>query len=114
MREECGKFGAVANIVIPRPDPSGQAGTTKYCPPRHPTRFLALAHCDKVHPMTWQATSARPYSVVVPGLGKVFVQYVDVAGALAARNALHGRKFGGQIVKADYLSEQDFAARVFI
>jgi splicing factor U2AF subunit len=71
---KCGKFGAVANIVIPRPDPSGQ---------------------------------------VVPGLGKVFVQYVDVAGALAARNALHGRKCGGQIVKADYLSEQDFASRNF-
>ena len=49
----------------------------------------------------------------VPGLGKVFVQYADVAGATAARSALHGRKFGGQIVKADYLDEGAFIARAF-
>ena len=53
MKEECGKFGTVLSVVIPRPGPAGS-------------------------------------DEQVPGLGKVFVQYSDVAGATAARNALHG------------------------
>ena len=76
MKEECGKFGTVLSVVIPRPGPAGS-------------------------------------DEQVPGLGKVFVQYSDVAGATAARNALHGRKFGGQIVKADFMDEGAFTARAF-
>lgn len=75
MREECGKFGRIESIVIPRPgDADGAA---------------------------------------VPGLGKVFVRYEDDAGAAAARNALHGRKFGGNVVKADFIDEAVFASRAF-
>lgn len=76
MREECGKFGEVLSIVIPRPAAPGSA--------EH-----------------------------VPGLGKVFVQYADIPGATAARDALHGRKFGGHVVKADYLDENAFISRAF-
>ena len=75
MREECGKFGRIESIVIPRP---GDAD-----------------------------------GVAVPGLGKVFVRYEDDAGAAAARNALHGRKFGGNVVKADFIDEAVFASRAF-
>ena len=75
MREECGKFGRIESIVIPRPDDTaGEA---------------------------------------VPGLGKVFVCYEDQAGAASARNALHGRKFGGNVVKADFIDEAVFASRAF-
>jgi len=73
MREECGKFGRIESIVIPRPDDASAA----------------------------------------PGLGKVFVRYEDEAGAAAARNALHGRKFGGNVVKADFIDEAVFASRAF-
>jgi splicing factor U2AF subunit len=76
MKEECGKYGAVLSMVIPRPPAPG-----------------SVEH--------------------VPGLGKVFVQFADVVGATAARSALHGRKFGGQIVKADYLAEGAFVAQAF-
>ena len=34
-------------------------------------------------------------------------------GAAAARTALHGRKFGGNVVKADFIDEQVFASRAF-
>ena len=75
MREECGKFGEVAEIVIPRPDAEGGEAPA--------------------------------------GLGKVFVLYADVAGAAAARDALHGRKFGGKTVVADFLDPEAFAKRDF-
>jgi splicing factor U2AF subunit len=76
MREECGKFGRIESIVIPRPGSEG--GDEK-----------------------------------VPGLGKVFVRFADLDGAAAARTALHGRKFGGNVVKADFIDEQVFASRAF-
>ena len=76
MREECGKFGRIESIVIPRPGSAG--GDEK-----------------------------------VPGLGKVFVRFADLDGAAAARTALHGRKFGGNVVKADFIHEQVFASRAF-
>ena len=74
MQDECGKYGEIVAVVIPRPSKNG-------------------AH--------------------VPGVGKVFVQYASVAGALAARTALNGRKFGGSTVIADFLDEADFHARNF-
>ncbi|XP_038690970.1 splicing factor U2af large subunit A-like isoform X2 [Tripterygium wilfordii] len=51
----------------------------------------------------------------LPGVGKVFLEYADIAGCANARNALGGRKFGGSIVTAAYFSEdkyysQDYSA----
>ena len=40
-----------------------------------------------------------------PGLGRVYVTYVDVSGAIAAAAALHGRRFGGRTVVASYGDE---------
>ncbi|MED6132725.1 hypothetical protein PIB30_021551 [Stylosanthes scabra] len=61
MRQECSKFGTLVNVVIPRPQPNGEA---------------------------------------TPGVGKVFLEYVDVDGATKARAGLNGRKFGGNQVVA--------------
>ncbi|KAI4331428.1 hypothetical protein MLD38_029618 [Melastoma candidum] len=44
-----------------------------------------------------------------PGVGKVFLEYADVDGATKARNGLNGRKFGGNIVTADFYPENKFA-----
>jgi splicing factor U2AF 65 kDa subunit len=74
MQEECGKYGKIVAVVIPRPSKDGSD---------------------------------------VPGMGKVFVQYASVDGAMAARTALNGRKFGGSTVIADFLDEADFHARKF-
>ncbi|KAJ7298801.1 hypothetical protein O6H91_03G080700 [Diphasiastrum complanatum] len=69
MRGECGKYGLVVNLVIPRPKPSGE---------------------------------------VVPGVGKVFVEYSDTVAAAKAKAALNGRKFGGNYVVVIYYPEERF------
>nr|AFK48456.1 unknown [Lotus japonicus] len=69
MRDECGKFGTLMNVVIPRPNPSGEQ---------------------------------------TPGIGKVFLEYSDTAASFAAKSALNGRKFGGNMVTAYYYPEEKF------
>ncbi|KAJ2003339.1 hypothetical protein H4R26_003132, partial [Coemansia thaxteri] len=44
----------------------------------------------------------------VPGLGKIFVEYADVAAASAAVNELAGRQFSGHMVIATYITKEDF------
>lgn len=70
MKEECGKYGTVIQVHIPRPAPPG-------APPP-------------------------------PGLGKVLIEFVDTAAAMGARNAMHGRKFGGRIVEAVLMGDTDY------
>ncbi|CAM8943996.1 unnamed protein product [Rhodiola kirilowii] len=69
MREECKKFGALVNIIIPRPTFDG----------------------DHTH-----------------GVGKVYLEYADTSSCANARNALNGRKFGGNTVSAIYFAEDKF------
>uniref|UniRef100_A0A5B7BXP2 Splicing factor U2af large subunit n=1 Tax=Davidia involucrata TaxID=16924 RepID=A0A5B7BXP2_DAVIN len=70
MRTECGKFGTIVNVVIPRPKTNGEPS---------------------------------------PGVGKVFLEYVDVDGATKARMGLNGRKFGGNQVVAVFYPENKFS-----
>ena len=58
MMEECGKYGTVTKLVIPRPTADGTPA---------------------------------------PGVGKVYVEYDAVEGAMKARTSLNGRKFGGKV-----------------
>ncbi|PON67704.1 U2 snRNP auxilliary factor, large subunit, splicing factor [Parasponia andersonii] len=44
-----------------------------------------------------------------PGVGKVFLEYVEVDGASKARAGLNGRKFGGNQVVAVFYPENKFA-----
>ena len=48
-----------------------------------------------------------------PGLCKVIIEFADVLSAVKARNAMHGRKFGGRTVTAVYLPEDSFAVGRF-
>eukprot|EP00245_Coleochaete_scutata_P012905 TRINITY_DN508_c0_g4_i2.p1 TRINITY_DN508_c0_g4~~TRINITY_DN508_c0_g4_i2.p1 ORF type:complete len:397 (-),score=99.82 TRINITY_DN508_c0_g4_i2:626-1816(-) len=73
MRDECGKYGTLTNLVIPRPRPGEN----------------------------------------VPGVGKVFVEYTDIAGSSKAKASLHGRKFGGNTVVATFYPEDKFACGEF-
>jgi splicing factor U2AF subunit len=45
-----------------------------------------------------------------PGLGKVVVEFADVAGAVKAQSVLNGRRFGGRTVVATYLTESQYEA----
>lgn len=71
MRDECGKFGALVNIIIPRPNVEGE---------------------------------------LIPGVGKVFLEYSDSADCANARSMLGGRKFGGNTVTADYYPEDKYCS----
>jgi splicing factor U2AF subunit len=74
MRDEGGKFGNLVNVVIPRPNPTGDE---------------------------------------VQGLGKVFLEYADISSCASAREALNGRKFGGNVVTAVYYSEDKYNNREY-
>ena len=45
-----------------------------------------------------------------PGLAKVVIAFEDMNGAVKARNAMHGRRFAGRTVAANFLSEEAYAA----
>eukprot|EP00879_Flechtneria_rotunda_P005031 GHRR01005307.1.p1 GENE.GHRR01005307.1~~GHRR01005307.1.p1 ORF type:complete len:278 (+),score=114.21 GHRR01005307.1:1140-1973(+) len=47
------------------------------------------------------------------GLGLVIIEYADVNAALKAKQAMHGRKFGGHVVEGTFLQEHDYAAGNF-
>ena len=49
----------------------------------------------------------------VSGIGRVFVRYESVDAATKARDALNGRRFGGNTVKADFISVDAFDAQDF-
>ncbi|KAJ1400113.1 U2 snRNP auxilliary factor, large subunit, splicing factor, partial [Sesbania bispinosa] len=51
----------------------------------------------------------QPNDELTPGVGKVFLEYVDVDGATKARAGLNGRKFGGNQVIAVFYPENKFA-----
>ena len=46
-----------------------------------------------------------------PGMGRVFIEFATPANAVAARAALHGRRFGGRAVEATYMELGAWAAR---
>lgn len=50
-----------------------------------------------------------PNGEPTPGLGKVFLEYADAESSTKARQALHGRKFGGNQVVAVFYPEDKFA-----
>lgn len=47
----------------------------------------------------------RPDGNDEPHTGKVIIEFEDANVAMRARNALHGRKFGGNEVEATFLPE---------
>ncbi|XP_050878614.1 splicing factor U2af large subunit B isoform X4 [Lathyrus oleraceus] len=50
----------------------------------------------------------NPNGELSAGIGKVFLEYSECSSSLAAKNALNGRKFGGNIVTAVYYPEEKY------
>ncbi|XP_042508428.1 splicing factor U2af large subunit B-like isoform X2 [Macadamia integrifolia] len=50
-----------------------------------------------------------PNGELFPGVGKVFMEYTDADGATKARSGLNGRRFGGNVVTANYYPENKFS-----
>jgi splicing factor U2AF 65 kDa subunit len=83
VKEECGKYGQVEDLRIPRPvkKDKGKWGDTQ----------LSAAESQR-------ADEAA-------GVGRVYVKYKDMEGANAAMNSLAGRSFAGRSIIATLLSE---------
>lgn len=43
--------------------------------------------------------------------GNVYVKFLEVAGAIATRKVMHGRFFGGQMISAEYMTENSCVPR---
>mmetsp|Transcript_109269 Transcript_109269/g.308288 ORF Transcript_109269/g.308288 Transcript_109269/m.308288 type:complete len:589 (+) Transcript_109269:136-1902(+) len=49
----------------------------------------------------------------VPGVGYAFIEFATIEGSSKAKKALNGRRFGENLVEAEYFSEQKYLARDF-
>ena len=78
IREECGKFGEVKSIEIPRPVPGVEVPGKKK---KTSGRIAALAK-----------------SRASPGCGKVFIEFANHSDCQAAQLSLTGRKFSNRVV----------------
>jgi splicing factor U2AF subunit len=87
ISEECGKYGTVEGIRIPRP--------------------VAKKQKKGWGAETISATEADQNRKIdeASGVGRVYVMYTDVAGAKTAMDALGGRQFGGRTILVASVSE---------
>jgi len=49
----------------------------------------------------------------IPGLGYAFIEFATIEGASKAKKALNGRKFGNNLVEAEYFDEEKYARKDF-
>lgn len=49
----------------------------------------------------------------VPGLGYAFIEFATIEGGSKAKKALNGRKFGNNMVEAEYFDEEKYARKDF-
>ena len=75
IREECGKFGEVKSIEIPRPVPGVEVPGTSL-----EAWILLVQH------------------LVRAGCGKVFIEFANSSDCQAAQLSLTGRKFSNRVV----------------
>lgn len=76
IKEECGKYGNVVSLKVPRP--------------------------------TYKEDGS--VDVSPPGVGEVFVEFEEEAGAMKAGNALRNRQFSGRTVVCGFVKEEEYAA----
>jgi hypothetical protein len=126
VREECARFGTVNSVVIPRDGPGlGKVSVALV----HATRVCVPGVCLVCHVVcavetpSWRASCARYYIAVLlcrccvsrPARApmQVFVEFDNVAQAIAASASLNGRLFAQRRVGTTYMPEDAYAARNF-
>merc|ERR1719230_1330156 len=58
-------------------------------------------------------TSAE-FDATAPGIGYAFIEFANIEGSSKAKKALHGRKFGPNLVEAEYFSETKYLSKDFV
>lgn len=84
IKAECGNYGPVENILVPRPPKRERSGWVPG------SVNSEKARADQQH----------------EGVGRVYVKYADPAGAANALKALAGRSFAGRSIIATLLGEE--------
>ena len=95
LRAEAAKHGAVTQLLLPRPSASTAAA------------FAAAAAAGAPGDA---AVAAAALAGVEPTVGKAYVAYADVAAAVAAAAAMHGRLFDGRTVAARFVWDDELRA----
>jgi RNA recognition motif-containing protein len=87
INEECGKFGSVEGVRIPRPVAKKQKKGWQ-------AETMSAVEADQNRRMD-----------EANGVGRVYVMFTDVASAKTAMEALGGRQFGGRTILVASVSE---------
>jgi splicing factor U2AF subunit len=95
LRAEAAKHGAVTQLLLPRPSASTAAA------------FAAAAATAAPGDA---AVAAAALAGVEPTVGKAYLGYDDVASAVAAAAAMHGRLFDGRTVAARFVWDDELRA----
>jgi splicing factor U2AF subunit len=96
VTDEAAKFGTVVSVVIPRPHIPTSAGSGA------PTSLNIAA-----------STDSGPRVHDNAGIGRIFIRYSEVAGAVEAKAKLHGRAFNAKSVIASFYDEAKFERREY-
>lgn len=91
VQEECALYGRVITVYMPRPTVMER---------QH------IAHVKQTQGAA--AVTDRPISALCadPDVSRIFVEYDSVAAAVAARQAISGRKFSDRTIIASFMNEQ--------
>lgn len=123
-------LGGGMGETLPGPPPMAVPGAGM---PGIPTRIMVLEHAvtpeelasdeeyhDIIEDMRDEGGKyGTLHNIIIPrpappgmpppmGLGKVIMEYAEPGHAAAARNAMHGRKFGGRVVIGTFLTEEAY------
>eukprot|EP00928_Gymnodinium_smaydae_P074981 TRINITY_DN579_c0_g1_i1.p1 TRINITY_DN579_c0_g1~~TRINITY_DN579_c0_g1_i1.p1 ORF type:complete len:595 (-),score=180.19 TRINITY_DN579_c0_g1_i1:120-1829(-) len=138
IRLEAEKFGPVTSMEIPRPGQGigpagapqnaltagsgplaledGSADAKKAAAPVVPDLSMAIvvAGSNAKAPVVPQPSAYKAGAGDdVPGIGYAFVEFATIEGASKAKKALNGRRFGSNLVEAEYFSENRYLAKDF-
>jgi len=131
------QLGAIAALRATGAIPGLSSLSSSSIPIRPPTRVLVLLHMvtppELVDDQEYQdilddinielSKYGRVLSVLIPrpghlndtspGVGKVYVEYAEVAQAMKARAEVEGRQFANRVVQCDYMEVDKYARRDF-
>jgi len=119
--------GGVFALEDTKPEGVAPAGSLpKAMPPRPPMPDMSLALVPAgaapivpvppaipAAPGVGGVPQSEPFDPNVPGLGYAFIEFATVEGASKAKKALSGRRFGANLVEAEYFSESRYHAKDF-
>ncbi len=101
IRDECARFGAVVDVRIPRPQRESKASAA--------SAWKRASDADAQAGKEQERDEAGNVKER-EGVGRVYVRFEEVGQCETALKAIAGRQFGGRVVIAAYLAEDNWPA----